>query len=515
MKKHIIYCLVLLLPLTLIGQSPKARPEYEKKIECLLFLNKIKQLQPESSPQGKYNYRQLFSEPLEVQLAAEVLAANKVDQNQLLDDFYNDKERFAPYNGLQITNIRPYHIELVKASVEESIFRVKVLKSINLLSADQNEFIDTLDLEYQLAYYNLDSTIKVISLQLNDPQGKYVTVEVPEKLMSRKNFDQTLLVDRKRRKLFETGRLVIGGIDENSRVKIKVPSRDYIGKFELVLNPRDLTEEGKYRGQYYKLKVRPRNWHLNLGLALSSSANNFALKNNTLQSNANSDIELQSLKVGFGSDFIRLKGFRLGLDLNFIINQLTTESAISNYSSNSESRDRDDDAYIRKVMLDNWQESNNISFQSLELGFHTEVRLFKAISWVSEFAYEQSLSISGTRKSSAIIDIHGFYQSYANITMINDPKYGYFTDARTSVEATSVLNNINLFSLGTGADIALTKQLHVRMLMHYQSMQSPFVLSSSIHPSEGQGDLKSLESFAQSPSAFQLYRLDISFKYYF
>lgn len=483
--------LLSILLLSVIGfQSVLAQTEnqtvparhHAASIEILRALGKVRENARMKNDIEAYRYRRLFTS--DALVANEVLPSNDFDKQISLDQFVNNMITYDMGGTMNTYEFRPYNLKFLEELEDSSmVFEIDIIKEFGQLSTENLFYRSKMDLNYVVEIDKSLEKVLIREIKLNKPKGKFLRVDLAEKLSVDKSFNRILVVNGDSIKVEEGKTIMLADVDENQRLKIESTSKEYIGSYNSFISEGSIGPNGRLSDEIVTVNFRPKKFYAGAVYELGELTDNFEIPKNE----GNFSEVSGALNI---SDFRALIGYRimnskdrlfLSLDIHGGLRSFSGSYSSLGHRSSYSSQDMDGDDYTHFTDLQTITENVSADVVYGGIGINLGYKFWRFLSMGTRLSYNMGLSQSGTYDFQAeSASYWGRYNQYGGLTLYNVEEYGFTSDETLSSNSSEIVmvESPSWLQAGLSLDIRLSKKLSFEVKSNFNMGQSIFATES-------------------------------------
>ncbi len=463
---------------------------HSASIEILRALGAVRENVRMKNDIEAYRYKRLFSP--EALVVNEVLPSNDINKQISLDQFVDYMMTYDMGGTMNTYEFRPYNLKLLEELEDSSmVFELDVIKEFGQLSAENLFYRSKLDLNFVIVIDKSLEKVLIREIKLNKPKGKFLRVDLTEKLATDKSFNRIIIVNGDSAKIEEGKTIMLGDVDENQNLKIESTSEEYIGSFNTFISKGSIGPNGRLSDDIVTVRFRPKKFYLGVEYEFGDFTDIFEIpENNGRINEVSGGLDISDIRVLFGYRFFNSNDrFFLSLDLRGGARNFSGSYSSLGHRSSYSAEDLDGDNYTHFTDLHTISESVLADVIYAGLGLNLRYKLWRFISMGASASYNIGLLQSGSYDFQAeAASYWGTYNQYGGLSLYNIEEYGFTSgEALNAIDSEILMtDNPSWLQAGLSIDFRFTKKLSFEVKTNYNIGQTIFeteiadILSSEV-----------------------------------
>lgn len=427
MKKYLAFISIIFLWCFSLSAQNNNRHTILKEIQlrkyALEFLDQYAANTEYSYTEDSEMLKNMLLYPDSASIPNDVLPANAL--NNVLSYFEYDEMHYSFYDPRfqPSIKVRPYRIEVGQLdSIGYATYSIDLDKMIYARSKQNNYYLDTLDLHFELQLNWSDTTNKIISISLNEDHGKYLWIDANNEK------DQALWVNGEPINYDSKGKYLYKDAFDGDTITLSTENDNFFALDPIIIDNKNIGADDENFSNTYFVKKKRKLFFIQSNTGISIGKESFSYSNVT-----QATVQLNYTGLHLGSDF----GLQIIGSDNLRV-ALTGGIRQSNwfYNGNVEGDrffyqnqlDIDSDVYEKILNIENYREFGRTTMTSLPIQMRFDMRISPDL----EFFISGGMSFSvlgGVRTNNdAVYEVSGKYgPEYFNVVLKNLPEYGFDT----------------------------------------------------------------------------------------
>lgn len=401
-----------------------------------------------------YRYKGLFRDE-EAEIINHVLPVNRTNDRIMLNDL---RSEHIGYTSTSRVFIRAYDLKLVQEKTDEWIYVADVKKEMTIISNEGDEYQDTLDLRYFLAYDLESKEVLIDSVTSNKRSASFITVGYKAG-RNNKRLDRCGGI-RVNGRLYPTASsdlsLVLKTRKDGFSYVLAPDSRRFLGSLKLGGNKEQLGPNGVLNGRRSHLRIRPKHFFVRSGYHGGAYRDDHVLEESDLDINGSGEFRELNAVLGYTQFFGR---WLISLAATFSDQKMVSNYQMDYQFSSYEAVDLDGEVYLHQTELSDIREDVEVAAQyvggELSLGYE----LSPIVALQVTYGQQQSVNSTGNYSVDARANYFGYYPQYG-LSLYDLPEYGYYTDVVLEDEGMdlALVEQLERQYIGAALSIAMNKR---------------------------------------------------------
>jgi len=473
--------LIILILLGLNSQAVRAQmdsaiAQKRIKLQCLQILDKLQENSRAKDNIEIYRFKKLFASD-SVEIVNEVLPTNRTNEQITIAEYLDLMYQFEMGGTFIVYSMRPYDMKVSPGS-NAGIYEVQVdmKKVIGLLSTDNIFYRDTIDINYQLRYNELESSFQIIEASLNSAAGYFMVLKVSEGLQKDQGFDGNLLVNGAERKITD-GYLVLNGLKPGTWLKVSPSSQDYLGKDHWLISPSAMDANGRYQGEKVILDYRPKAFFMEIQGGMGTITDNVNLINTEGSFPAAGSLDLIELNLNIGYRFFNSSRWAGDILLSAGTQRLEGTYQLAQYQSEYLADEGETWEYEHETIIEGLEENNEISTITFGVGAQLHNKIASRIKLNLRLDYKSvNINEASYLAKAEQISHRGIYDvvDLWTGTISENKELGFGEETASETQADlNISGGATMIRYGAGVDYALSKRIHLLLAYYFNTQTVP------------------------------------------
>jgi hypothetical protein len=517
MKKYLVLISIMLSwCFSLTAQDVNRRTifkEIELRKYALEFLDEYAANTEYSFTEDSEILRNMLLYPDSAIIPNDILPANALfnvlsysEYDEMHYSFYDPK--FQPS-----IKVRPYRIEVGQLdSLGYATYSIDLDKMIYARSKQNNYYLDTIDLHFNLQFNWNDTTNKIISISLNKDQGKYLWIDANNEK------DQALWINGDPINYDSKGRYLHKDAFDGDTIILTAENDNFYAIDPIVVDYKRIGADDENKSNTYFLKKKRKTFFIQSNPGISFGGESFNFSNET---QASVQLNYTGLHVGsdIGLQVVGTKKLRVaiigGIQQSIWFYNGKVEGDRFYYENQL---DIDSDVYDKILDIENYREFGRKSITALPVQMRFDIQIAPPFELFISGGMSYSI-LGGIRTNyDAVYEVSGKYgPEYYNVVLQNLPEYGFDTYYGSSRNY-KLTDGFNTVFGRIGAVYKLNDILYPHFSIGFSQSNSQFIGTSSNLVSEENNSgiiSNNLNSVFSSPNQkFRAILLSIGIKRY-